>query len=228
MIIIEQITKSFDGTKAVDGVSLRVADGETLGIVGPSGSGKTTLLRLVAGLEVPDAGEIHIDGRCASAPGRLIVEPHARSIGFVFQRPALWPHMTVAQNCLFGMADMNRQEAARRVGELLEAAGLAAMRSRRPDTLSAGQARRVALARALAPRPRHLLMDEPLTNLDADNKAEMLRLILSCTRNTGATLIYVSHDAAEVREVAARVVRIRGGRMESPADGPGGAEGDPR
>jgi len=214
MIRVKDLRKTYGDVVAVDGVSLGVPDGCRLGIVGPSGSGKTTLLRLIAGLVAPDAGSIHIDGRCASAPGRLL-EPHRRGIGFVFQRPALWPHLTVAQNVRFGLGRLGRDEAARRVGRLLEAMGIEGLADRRPAALSEGQARRVAIARALAPEPAHLLMDEPLTNLDADLKGRLVRLIRSAVADSGATLIYVSHDAGEVADLAERVVRLVGGRLEA-------------
>jgi iron(III) transport system ATP-binding protein len=213
MIEVERVSKSFGPVKALDGVSLRLEDGRSLGISGPSGSGKTTLLRLIAGLEIPDEGTIRIDGEPFSAPRRAVA-PGRRGIGFVFQRPALWPHMTVAQNILFGISRLSRTEAARRLAQLLEATDLAGLERRRPDELSVGQARRVALARALAPRPKRLLMDEPLTNLDADLKQSMVRLIQSSVEATGASLLYVSHDGDEVHQLTQRVIRIAGGRLE--------------
>jgi len=213
MIVVNQITKSFGNVRAVDGVSFKLNDAESLSIVGPSGSGKTTLLRLIAGLEVPDGGTVYIDGQCASTP-RRVIEPHRRGIGFVFQRPALWPHMTVAQNILFGVGHLSRDEAARRVTALLEVTDLVGLDRRRPDELSVGETRRVALARALAPRPKYLLMDEPLTNLDPDLKRRMLGLIRSSVDDTETSLIYVTHDQDEVGELTDRVARLAAGRLE--------------
>ena len=163
MIEVRDLGKSFGNVRALNHLGFNVPDSDAVVILGPSGSGKTTLLRLVAGLEIPDHGEIFIDGELASEPGRVL-SPHQRGIGFVFQAPALWPHMTVAKNILFGLNGMPKQEASNRLDELLVQTGLTGLEQRYPSQLSSGQARRVALARTLAPKPRCLLMDEPLTN----------------------------------------------------------------
>ena len=210
MIVAESISKSYGDVTALKSISFSLADGETLGITGPSGSGKTTLLRLIAGLEIPTSGRIVIDGQVASTP-RDHVPPHERSIGFVFQESALWPHMTVNQNIMFGLHGVARARKQSRIGELLLAMDIESLARRRPAELSAGQARRVALARALAPRPRHLLMDEPLTNLDEELKSGMLELVKDQVRQSAANLIYVSHDASEVSQIASRVIEISGG-----------------
>ena len=213
MIVLDNICKSFGSVVAVDGVSLTIGDGETVGITGPSGCGKTTLLRLIAGLELPDSGKILIDGKAASIPGRAI-EPNERNIGFVFQQPALWPHMNVEQNILYGITGIPRQEAIGRVSELLNAMELPGLGKRRPDELSVGQARRVALARALAPRPKHLLMDEPLTNLDADLKEKLTGYIRSHVESTGASLVYVSHIPDEVECLTKSILKMNAGRIQ--------------
>jgi len=213
MIRVHQVSKSFADVHALVDVSFEIGDGESLGIVGPSGSGKTTLLRIIAGLEVPDSGAVSIDSEEASSPER-IVAPSRRNIGFVFQRPALWPHMTVAQNILFPIGHLPRREATRRVAELLKETHLVGLERRRPDELSAGQARRVALARALVAHPKYLLMDEPLTNLDPEQKIRMLQLIRSFVTKTGASLVYVTHDQTEAGELSHRVIRLVNGRVE--------------
>jgi iron(III) transport system ATP-binding protein len=165
MITVRQVTKYYGQTKALEEVSLSHNSLDPLIILGPSGGGKTTLLRLIAGLEMPDSGEIYLENCLASDPGWLL-PPHRRGIGFVFQSSALWPHMTVADNILFGVNHVPKDEARDRLNGLLESTGLKGLEGRYPDELSGGEARRVAIARCLAPRPKILLMDEPLINLD--------------------------------------------------------------
>lgn len=212
MISVTNLSRRFDGVCALEGVSFQVADGTALAIVGPSGSGKTTLLRLIAGLEKPDAGEISLDGHVASRPGWCLA-PHRRGVGLVFQSSALWPHMTVAQNILFGLHDLPRQEAQGRLRELLALTGLEGLERRYPHQISGGQARRVALARTLAPAPRYLLLDEPLTNLDARLREGMLNLILAAVRQTSATLLYVTHQREEAAQVARSALVLESGRV---------------
>lgn len=212
MIAIRHLTKCFGEVKAVNDLSLEISSGEVVVIQGPSGSGKTTLLRLIAGLELPDEGEILMDGELVSSPG-WARPPYTRGIGFVFQRSALWPHMTVAQNICFSMNGISREEAASRLSELLERTALKGLSSRYPSQLSGGEARRVALARAIAARPRRLLLDEPLSNLDPELCASMLDLIWQVQAETGVTLIFVSHDPLPAGAVCKRVVVMRGGRV---------------
>ena len=209
MIELRDMTKHFGDTVALEGVSMTLARGESLSVLGPSGSGKTTLLRLIAGLEMPDRGQVLLGDEVVSRPG-WVMPPHLRGMGFVFQQPALWPHMTVARNVAFGLGG----PADARLDEVLEQAGLTALRDRLPGELSGGEARRVALARALAPQPNWLLLDEPLTNLDAEAKDEMLDLIGAVARDTGAGLIYVTHDETEATLIATRIVRLRDGVMQ--------------
>ncbi len=212
MIEVRDVSKSFDGTTALAGVSVTLARGERVVVFGPSGSGKTTLLRLIAGLETPDTGEVLLDGAVASRPG-WVQAPHERGMGFVFQQPALWPHMSVARNVAFGLGAMPRERADEPLREVLAATGLTDLRDRLPSQLSGGEARRVALARALAPQPDWLLMDEPLANLDTEARDEMLSLIATITGKTGAGLVYVTHDRTEAERIARRVVRLHDGRL---------------
>ncbi len=212
MIIIENLSKSFGDAIAIDSVSLEIADGESIGIVGPSGSGKTSLLRLIAGLEIPDEGTISMDGRLVSTPQR-VVEPHKRNIGFVFQHHALWPHMTAAQNVLYGMNNISKAKATHRLNALFASLNLSGLEARRPDELSAGQARRVAIARAIAPHPKYLLMDEPLSNLDEKLKNQVIEVIRESIRSTGACPIYVSHVRKEVEEITGRILHLEKGRF---------------
>jgi iron(III) transport system permease protein len=212
VIRLEQVDKSYGPVAAVVDAALSVAPGERVAILGPSGSGKTTLMRLIAGLERPDAGEIYLDGRLASAP-RQLTPPHLRGIGFAFQAPTLWPHMTVGQNITFGLSSLGRRARQERAQDLLSLMGLQGMGGRYPDQLSGGEARRVGLARALAPRPRYLLLDEPLTYLDTALKTQLMALLSEELDTTGATLLYVTHDETEAACMAARIVRMEQGRL---------------
>lgn len=201
MIRVQDLAKKFGEVIAVDNISFEVKEGDSLVIVGPSGSGKTTLLRLLAGLDLPDAGEIFINGTLMSQSGRA-VPPHQRGIGFMFQTGALWPHMTVAQNILFGLHKLSGSAAAERLTELLEQTDLQGLEKRYPAELSGGQIRRVSLARTLAPKPKILLLDEPLTNVDPDLKLSLLHLVKESIAKEKSTLLFVTHDHAEGSEIA--------------------------
>jgi iron(III) transport system ATP-binding protein len=210
-IALRGVVKAFGTTRVLDGVDLEVAAGEGVVLLGPSGCGKTTVLRLVAGLDLPDAGEVLIDGEVVSQPG-LAVAPHRRGIGFAFQRSALWPHLTVAGNVAFALDGSPRGETRRRVGEMLERLGLDGLGGRYPDQLSGGQARRVGLARALVAERPILLLDEPLTNIEPDLKTRLLDEITAQRERTGASVLYVTHDADEASGAGTRVLRIETGR----------------
>ncbi len=213
MIELNDVGRTFGGVEALAGVSLRIEQGARVAVTGPSGSGKTTLLRLIAGLEVPDSGEIRIGGRIVSRAG-WIHPPHLRGIGYVFQKPCLWPHMTVAQNVSFALGARARGERQRRLEDVLALTGLTELAGRRPGELSGGQERRAALARAIAPKPEILLMDEPLTNLDGAATNAMLDLILRTVNESACTLVYVTHDMAEASALAARTILIESGRVK--------------
>lgn len=212
MIALHNVTKTLDQVRAVSDVSFAVPRGEAMALIGPSGSGKTTLLRLIAGLEEPDAGKIELDGCTASRPG-MIKPPHTRGIGMVFQRPALWPHLTVAQNVAFGLARWRGAEAKERTREVLHQVELAGKERRLPHQLSGGEAQRVALARALAPRPQILLLDEPLSNLDAELHAGMIELVRRMQLDADATMIFVSHDPSAAAKLCSRVVVLGRGKV---------------
>jgi iron(III) transport system ATP-binding protein len=166
------ISKTFDERVVLNDLSLRIEKGERLVLFGPSGSGKTTVLRLVAGLEVPDKGEIQIDGRTAASFGKNLVPPEKRDVGMVFQDLALWPHMSVQENLRFGLnaRGVPNREAHVRVREMLERVALEHRTEAKPHQLSGGEQQRVALARALVSRPSILLMDEPLSSLEDERK----------------------------------------------------------
>lgn len=208
---LSHIEKSFKGFKAASDASFGVGKGELAGLLGPSGSGKTTLLRILAGLETPDSGDILIGGkRVNDLPAR------ARGIGFVFQNYALFRHMTVRENIAFGL---KVQKAAKetiksRTDELLELTGLAAVASRYPQQLSGGQRQRVAFARALAPRPKLLLLDEPFAAIDAKVRKELRSWLREAIHNLGITSLFVTHDQDEAVEVADKIIIVNSGRIE--------------
>jgi iron(III) transport system ATP-binding protein len=207
---IREVTRRFGGVTAVDAVSLEIADGELFTLLGPSGCGKTTLLRLVAGFYRPDGGAIVFGERVVND-----VPPHARNIGMVFQNYALWPHMTVLQNVAYGLR-LRRlpAEALRaRVAEGLRKVNLVGLESRYPGQLSGGQQQRVALARALVLNPDILLLDEPLSNLDAKIRVQVRAEIRRLQQELRITTVYVTHDQEEALSLSDRVAVMREGRV---------------
>lgn len=208
---LEGVRKSFGGVKALDGLTLRVANGSRTAVVGASGSGKTTLLRVIAGFETPDAGRVMLDGDVLAADG-MATPAHQRAIGFVFQDGALFPHLDVAGNIGFGL---KCQGAARehRIGELMEmVALLPGLAKRRAHELSGGQQQRVALARALALKPRLMLLDEPFSALDTGLRAATRKAVGELLGAAGITTILVTHDQAEALSFADQVAVLREGR----------------
>jgi iron(III) transport system ATP-binding protein len=212
MIVLEDVSKDYGPVQAVDAVSLTLPRASTTVVYGPSGSGKTTLLRLIAGLERPSAGEIHLDGERASTPA-WILPPPQRAVGFVFQDSALWPHLTVAQNIAFGLLGQPRADVARRVEEMLAVMDLTGLGRRYPNQLSGGQARRVAIARTLVVKPRYLLLDEPLIHLQPDLRTRLLQTIREHVIDEGITLVYVSHHSEEAARLGGRRLKMVGGRL---------------
>jgi thiamine transport system ATP-binding protein len=207
---VEDLTIRFGDTVAVDHADLVVADGERVALLGPSGSGKSTLLRGVAGLEVPDSGRITWDGNdLASIP------PHQRRFGFMFQGYALFPHMTVGDNVAFGlrMDGSAAPDIAHRVAEVLGWVGLADFASRTVEGLSGGEQQRVALARTLAPRPRLVMLDEPLGALDRALRERLIVEMTELLERAGTTTLYVTHDHDEAAMLADRVAIMRSGRI---------------
>ncbi|SHH04569.1 putative spermidine/putrescine transport system ATP-binding protein [Kaistia soli DSM 19436] len=208
---IERITKTFGATTTVKGVDLAVERGEFVTLLGPSGCGKTTILRMVAGFETPSSGTIRIDGKDVTD-----LKPHQRKIGMVFQAYALFPNMTVADNIAFGLkvARKNGAEIASRVKEMLELIKLPQVAERYPYQLSGGQQQRVALARALAIKPQILLLDEPLSALDAKIRVSLRDEIRAVQRQLGITTIFVTHDQEEALSMSDRVCVMSEGRIE--------------
>ncbi len=209
-IAIRGVTKRFGTAAAVDQVSLEIADGELFTLLGPSGCGKTTLLRLVAGFYRPDAGAVVFGDRVVND-----IPPHARNIGMVFQNYALWPHMTVFQNVAYGLKlrGLGRAALASRVADGLGKVNLVGFESRYPGQLSGGQQQRVALARALVLNPDILLLDEPLSNLDAKIRVQVRAEIRKLQRELGITTVYVTHDQEEALSLSDRVAVMRDGRV---------------
>jgi iron(III) transport system ATP-binding protein len=213
MLEVERIGKSFGALSVLRDVSLRLDRGQITTLVGTSGVGKTTLLRIIAGLERADAGTVVIDGETATRAGAILIPPHRRTLGFVFQAPALWPHMTVAQNILFAVSHLDAPARSRRLADLLRATGLEPLAARHPSEISAGQARRVALARTLAAAPRYLLMDEPFSNLDPQARKDLASLALEHVREGGMGMLYVTHDPGDRELIGGNVLSLRDGEL---------------
>ena len=215
---LQNLHRDFGTVKALDGIEIELGEGEFLSLLGPSGCGKTTALRLVAGFDRPDAGEIVVDGKNLTG-----TPPNRRDMGMVFQAYSLFPNMTARQNVEFGLRIRGRERGDRRnrVGELLELVGLGHAGDRYPHQLSGGMQQRVALARALAIEPRVLLLDEPLSALDAKVRVQLREEIRRIQLELGITTLYVTHDQEEALSVSDHVAVMYGGRIEqmgSPAE----------
>jgi iron(III) transport system ATP-binding protein len=216
-LVVTNVTKRFGSHRAVDSVSVDVAVGDAVVILGPSGCGKTTLLRLIAGLEVPDSGEMFLNGTKVAGLGRSTVPPHQRGIGFVFQDLALWPHLTVWKNLEFVLGSVRtpRVERAQRIHQALNLVRIAPLSGRYPHELSGGEQQRVALARALVGQPRLLLLDEPLSSLDPELRTTLRSELAQLRRDLRITMVYVTHDMDDAAALADEVVEMRAGRVVS-------------
>jgi iron(III) transport system ATP-binding protein len=217
LLKIDGLCRDYGTSRVVDRLSFEVYDGEFFSLLGPSGCGKSTTLRLIAGLEEPDDGEISLKGQVvASSRKRLFVAAERRNIGLVFQSYAVWPHMTVKENISYPL-ELRRWQKARidkKVDQALAAVGLSGLAERRPTGLSGGQQQRLALARCLAYEPDLLLLDEPLSNVDARLR-EQLRLELKrIQQSIGVTIVYVTHDQSEAMSLSHRIAVMRAGRIE--------------
>ena len=208
---LKNINKTYGDYKASDNVSFGIEKGKLIGLLGPSGSGKTTILRMIAGLEQPDSGEIIIDGRVVND-----VPASERGIGFVFQNYALFRYMTVYDNIAFGLKvqKADKKYIKQRVMELVELIGLKGLEKRYPSQLSGGQRQRVAFARALAPNPQLLLLDEPFAAIDAKVRRELRNWLKEMIGQVGVTSIFVTHDQEEAMEVADTIIVTNEGRVE--------------
>jgi ABC-type Fe3+/spermidine/putrescine transport system ATPase subunit len=210
-LVLDRVDKHFGDLHVTRDVSLAVAPSEILALLGPSGSGKTTVLRIVAGFEAPDSGRVLVEGEDVTD-----LAPERRRFGIVFQHYALFPHMTVGENVAFGLESRGvaRSETAKRVAEALAAVDLSGFERRRVTEISGGQQQRVALARALAPRPRVLLLDEPLSNLDPSLRGRTRRELKRVIRDVGITTLFVTHEQEEAFELGDRVALMNAGRLE--------------
>jgi ABC-type Fe3+/spermidine/putrescine transport system ATPase subunit len=214
-IVIENLNKSFGRHHVLKDVSLEIEEKEFVTLLGPSGCGKTTTLRLLAGFLTPDGGEILVGGQLLSSP-RSAVPPERRRMGMVFQNYAIWPHMNVFENVAFGLrlAKIGRADIRERVARVLAAVGLEGLEARHPAELSGGQQQRVALARSLVVEPSILLLDEPLSNLDAKLRERMRGELKGLQRRTGITFVYVTHDQAEAMALSDRIAVFHQGVLQ--------------
>lgn len=217
-IILENVSKKFaNGFVAVDNLNMVIEDRAFVTLLGPSGCGKTTTLRMIAGLETPTSGTITIDGQVVfDAESGINVTPDKRDIGFLFQNYALWPHMTVYRNIAFGLENLHwsKPDIEKRVAELLDILQISEFKERYPSELSGGQQQRVAIARTLAPRPKVLFMDEPLSNLDAKLRGEMRTELKRLHIDTNSTFIYVTHDQLEAMTLSSKVCLMKQGVLQ--------------
>ncbi len=214
---IQNLYKTFDRVVAVNRINLEIAEGEFFTLLGSSGCGKTTTLRMVGGLEKPDGGAISLGDQCLVAPERnVFVKPEKRHMGMVFQSYALWPHLTVFENVAYPLKlrGVKGREAEKKVAEVLALVGLAGLEERPAPALSGGQQQRVALARALVFSPKVLLLDEPLSNLDAQLREEMRRELKSLQRRVNVTVIFVTHDQIEALSLSDRIAIMKFGELE--------------
>src|SRR6266545_3418879 len=217
-ITIRGLSKNFGANvevAAVNDISLEIKDNSFVTLLGPSGCGKTTTLRLIAGYIIPDEGTIEVDGRVLSSPG-AVVPPEARGMGMVFQNYAIWPHKNVYENVVFGLKlrKVPAVEAKKKVADTLALVNLAGLEQRYPNELSGGQQQRVALARSLVVEPKILLLDEPLSNLDAKLRERMRTELKELQRRTGITFVYVTHDQAEALALSDRIAVMQLGEVQ--------------
>ena len=214
-IDIAGIDKRFGSFKALSGIELAIEEREFVTFLGPSGCGKTTMLRTLAGFLTPDSGTIHVGGRLLSSP-QAVVPPEHRRMGMVFQNYAVWPHMSVFENVAFGLRLLKVEgaEIGERVSRILDAVGLSGLEKRHPGQFSGGQRQGVALARSLVVEPSILLLDEPLSNLDAKLRERMRTELKTLQRRTGITFIYVTHDQAEAMALSDRIVVFNQGTVQ--------------
>lgn len=215
LLQVTEITKRYGEVVAVDGLSFCAGIGELITLLGPSGCGKTTTLRMLAGFIRPDSGEIRVDGKIFSSPA-YAEPPERRRMGMVFQDYAIWPHMNVFENVAFTLRirKLPRAEIRRRVGEALDLVHLSGLESRYASEISGGQQQRIALARAIASDPKIMLLDEPLSNLDAKLREQMRIEIKELQNQIRITFIYVTHDQVEALAISDRIILVNNGRVE--------------
>jgi len=214
-ILLEHITHRYGENKVLDNFSFSFEEANTTCMIGPSGCGKTTILRLIAGLEVPVKGIVRIDDSVATENQKIILPPHKRKIGFVFQDLALWPHFTVFRNIAFAVKDRKEEKATKRVDQILDFFGIADKAKKYPHQLSGGQKQMVAIARSLVHQPEIFLMDEPLANIDVMVKKEILAHISQLQQQFGFTMLYVTHDHQEAMRTGNKILVLNDGVIKA-------------
>jgi ABC-type sugar transport system ATPase subunit len=219
MIEFRSVCKEYHGRRVIDTLSLKIEAKERVVLFGPSGCGKSTVLHLIAGLVIPDAGDILVNDELVATARKSLREPQQRGVGMVFQDLALWPHMTVRENIEFGLRARRLPEKQRRqrVKEMVDLVGLHDYLSAKPGELSGGQQQRVALARTLAVAPGIVLMDEPLSNLDDALNMRLRKEIVRLQGDLGFTLVYVTHNREEAEALGVRIIFLRCGRIDDVA-----------
>ncbi|MCK5781461.1 MAG: ABC transporter ATP-binding protein [Flavobacteriales bacterium] len=214
MVNLKNITHYYDNKSVLNNLSLNIEENQLTCLLGGSGCGKTTILRLIAGLEIPESGQITIDNRNVTEKQKLIIPPHERNIGFIFQDLALWPHFTVYKNIAFGLTERNEDNVRNTVFNMLDFFGLQEYSNKYPHQLSGGQKQLLAISRALVLKPKILLMDEPLSNLDVKLKRKILEHIRKIKQDFKLTIIYVTHDHKEAFAIADKIVVLDKGKIE--------------
>jgi len=213
IISLKNITKTYNHRNIIENLSLEINQGKITSLLGNSGSGKTTILRLIAGLEKPTVGEIYIGNKLVSKENKIIIPPAQREIGFIFQDLALWSHMSVYENIAFGLKLKKSQNIEQEVVEILEFFGIGQYKNSYPNQISGGQQQLVAIARSLVLKPKTVLMDEPLANLDIYLKEKMRNQIKELRDTFNVTIIYVTHDHEEAYALADDVLLVEGGKI---------------
>jgi ABC-type sugar transport system ATPase subunit len=215
MIKLENITKRFGSRPILLGINLEIDKGQLLILTGPSGSGKSTIIRIAAGLETPEEGNVYIDGNLATSARLIAIKPFERKIGMVFQDFALWPHMTVRQNIVYGKGSKNRArpESDAELVDLCQILKIESLINSYPAKLSGGEKQRVALARALAAKPAILLLDEPMSNIDRAHKTALLDYLEQYRSLNNTTVIYVTHSQSDIDSLKGRVMVIENGMI---------------
>ncbi len=214
MIILDNITHSYRDKLVLKDLTLNIETNKLTCLLGSSGCGKTTILRLIAGLEIPQSGKITIDDKTVSEDKQIIIPPHKRNIGYVFQDLALWPHFTVYKNIAFGLTERKEDNVKEKVFEMLDFFALSDKAEKYPHQLSGGQKQLVAISRSLVLKPKILLMDEPLANLDVKLKRKILEHIEKLKQNFKLTIVYVTHDHNEAFTIADKIVLLNEGKIE--------------
>ena len=214
-ISLEQITHRYGDQKVLDSFSCSFEEAKTICLIGPSGCGKTTILRLIAGLESPQKGIIKIDETVVTENEKILLPPHKRKIGFVFQDLALWPHFTVYRNIAFGLKERKEEKVSHQVSQILDLFGIADKAKKYPHQLSGGQNQMVAIARSLVHQPEIFLMDEPLANIDVMVKENILSHINQLQEQLGFTMLYVTHDHQEAMQAGDKIMVMNEGVVEA-------------